>query len=363
LKTAATNFVNAMEKAAKQSSDPKAVQLSLVPFSNTVLVGADYKTAPWMDTGGVSPINNQIFTTAQGVTTVGDRWAYFAKLDAWRGCVEMRQAPYDVQDTPPASNDHASLFTPMFAPDEVDDDKHRVNDYLKDPTVDAANNSLTTWWAKQGDPNKYLTRPVKVVKLDATVGPNAGCGLQPLQRLTTDFDGVRASIDKMTATGETNIPMGLMWGWHTLSPNAPFADGVAYHTPKYKKIVVLMTDGENTLQQNSSNNNSTYSAAGYVWQGRLTQDDGTALTSRDSSNSTRTAALDSRLKKLCANMKAPEVDIEIYAVGVGVSSDSKKLLQGCASGADHYFDVSGGTDLNSAFQSIANQIAQLHLSK
>jgi hypothetical protein len=167
----------------------------------------------------------------------------------------------------------------------------------------------------------------------------------------------------MTDGGETNIPNGLMWGWHTLSPNAPFADGVPYLTPKHKKIVVLMTDGENTMSTVGGNDNSTYSAAGYIWQGRFLKADGTPLTSLYSTASDRTSAMDSRLQKLCTNMKTPSVDIEIYAVGVGVTSSSKTLLQSCASGADHYFDVKAGSDLTATFESIANQISQLHLSK
>ena len=48
---------------------------------------------------------------------------------------------------------------------------------------------------------------------------------------------------------------------------------------------------------------------------------------------------------------------------ISSSSSSKALLQSCASGSDHYFDVTDGADLNATFQSIANSIAQLHLSR
>jgi Flp pilus assembly protein TadG len=360
LKTAATSFIDTMSAASKQSTVSNAIQISLVPFSNMVRVGSTYRNATWMDQAGVSPLNNQIFTTAQGVTQTGNRWAYFDKIDPWRGCVEMRKAPYDIQDTAPTTSDPASLFTPMFAPDE--EDGQNGNDYLKDPTKDANGNKLSTWWAVQGDTNKYLTVSPKVT-VGSSKGPNAGCGLQALHRLTTDFSALKSAVNAMTDGGETNIPNGLMWGWHTLSPNAPFADGVAYLTPKHKKIVVLMTDGDNTMSAKGGNDNSNYSAAGYVWQGRFLKADGTALNSLWSSETDRTAAMDSRLTKLCANMKAASVDIEIYAVGVGVTTANKALLQSCASGTDHYFDVKAGSDLSATFQSIANQIAQLHLSK
>ena len=37
-----------------------------------------------------------------------------------------------------------------------------------------------------------------------------------------------------------------MWGWRVLSPTAPFTEGRAYTANDNKKILVLMTDGENT---------------------------------------------------------------------------------------------------------------------
>jgi Flp pilus assembly protein TadG len=362
LRTAAANFVDTMAKAANQSATPNAVQISLVPFANLVNVGSSYKSESWIDQAGVSPFNDQIFTTAQGVTQHGDRFKLFANLGtSWGGCVEMRQAPYDVQDTPPTTATPATLFTPFFAPDEYDGDGG--NDYVKDPKKDANGNTITDWWRKQGDIAKYSNSPKTT--LDTNTGPNAGCVMQPIHRLTTDFASLKTSIGQMAPGGETNIPLGLVWGWHTLSPSAPFADGVPYGTENHKKIVVLMTDGQNTMKTDSNNrNNSHASAVGYVWQGRLRKaDDSGPLNSLTSTDDDRTAAMDARLKVLCSNMKSAAYDVEIYAVGVGVTSASAALLKSCASGADHYFDVSSGAGIDTSFQNIANQIARLHLSK
>ncbi len=55
-----------------------------------------------------------------------------------------------------------------------------------------------------------------------------------------------------------------MWGWRTISPNAPFADGVAYNTSNNTKVIVLMTDGQNTwFDAANALNGSDYSAYGY----------------------------------------------------------------------------------------------------
>ena len=71
----------------------------------------------------------------------------------------------------------------------------------------------------------------------------------------------------------------------------------------------------------------------------------------------------SLLKKLCTNMKAPDKDVIIYVVAVGVSGDNRDMLKACASAPDFYFDATDGAQLTGAFATIANQISALHLSK
>ncbi len=354
LKNAAKDFVTKMEEVASKSATPNPIKISLVPFSNSVRIdGTLYRNSPWMDQSGASPINNQIFTTAAG-TQFANRFSLFTTLGTtWRGCVEMRQAPYDVQDT--AATSGATLYTPYFAVDEPDkktsgygDDYQ--NDYLSDGT------NSNNWRVRQGSVTKYKATG----GLSTSFGPNKGCGLQKLMRLTTSFSSLRTAIDALNADGSTNIPIGMAWGWNTLSPFSPFADGVAYGTPKHKKIIVLMTDGENTLSQRDTPNDGTYAGAGYIWQGRVLQADNTPL-QQGASNSERTAALDSRLSKICANIK--DKDIEIYTIRVEVDSGTSELLQTCATGEDYFYDVSDSSNLTNVFQSIAGQIAALHLSR
>lgn len=358
LKTAATQFVDQMESAAKQNVEPNSIEISVVPFSHTVrLNSTTYRYSTWIDQNGASPINNEIFTKATG-TQFANRFTLFSQLGtSWRGCVESRKSPYDIQDTAPTTATPATLFTPYFAPDEPDVKtipytKDYNNDYLDDGT----NNS--NWRVRQGSVTKYHS----VSGLGTSKGPNRACNIQPLKRLTTDFDSVRSAISVLTADGTTNIPMGLVWGWHTLSPRAPFADGVPYLTDKYKKIVVLMTDGDNTITQIDTPNGSDYSGVGFVRQGRVIAANGSAITEA-STEATRTAGLDHRLSLLCQNMKAPNVDIEIYTIRVEVTGGSSTVLKNCATSTDHYYDVSNASQLTSVFASIAGQIAALHLAK
>lgn len=356
MKAAAKDFVTKMEDAAKKSVEPDSVKIALVPFSNTVRVDETaYRTSTWIDQDGVSPINDEIFTTSSGVQHA-NRFTLFTTLNVkWGGCLEMRKAPYDVQDTPPTTATPVTLYTPFFAVDEPDSrtsgySSNYQNNYVPDGTSD------NNWRVRQGMITKYGGK--KNGTMDEDFGPNRGCAVAKMRRLTTDFAGLRTDIGALTAAGNTNIPLGMAWGWNMVSPWGPFADGVAYGTPKYKKIVVLMTDGENTIAQRDTPNDGTYAGAGYIWQGRVLKANDQPL-GVGASDATRTSALDYRLSKLCTNMKAK--DVEIFTIRV--VDGSSTLLQECATNRDHYYNVTDSTTLTAVFQSIAGQISALRLSK
>jgi Flp pilus assembly protein TadG len=360
MKTAAKDFVTKLEEVSTKAVEPNSVKISLVPFSNTVRIdGTAYRYSSWVDQTGTSPINDEIFTTASG-TQHANRFTLFSNVGVnWRGCVEMRQAPYDVQDTAPTSG--ATLYTPFFAVDEPDSKTAGYGQDYDNDYVDDSISGTTNWRVHQGAIGKYGNAHKKTVKNSTTdAGPNRGCGLQKVIRLSTDFSALRTAIDNLNAIGNTNIPIGMAWGWNTVSPNQPFADGVAYGTAKYKKIIVLMTDGENTMDQKDTPNDGSYAGTGYIWQGRVLKANGAPLP-QGASDAERTAALDSRLSLLCTNMKNKQ--IEIYTIGVEVGSSSVNLLKACASGPDYFYDVKNSTTLPAVFQSIAGQIAALHLSR
>ncbi|TGS36362.1 hypothetical protein EN827_32280, partial [Mesorhizobium sp. M1D.F.Ca.ET.184.01.1.1] len=44
----------------------------------------------------------------------------YAPIASWSGCVESRPYPYNIQDTAASTSTPATLFVPMFAPDETD---------------------------------------------------------------------------------------------------------------------------------------------------------------------------------------------------------------------------------------------------
>ena len=343
LKSAAKSLIDILSDAASRATEPHSVKIGIAPFSMTVNVGSTYKTASWIDQTGASPINDEIFSSH------ANRFTLLSNMGvSWGGCVESRKYPYDVQDTAPDGGTPATLFTPFFAPDEPDTSSAGyVNNYLADVTTSS------NWKTKQGYVAKYNTAPRSGTNSSTgyAYGPNAGCALTSIARLSEDWTALKSKVDSMTAVGDTNIGMGLMWGWHLISPNAPFADGSAYGTEKLQKIVVLMTDGENTDSSTSSNNASVYAGLGYIWQNRLGITSGTT--------SQRRAAMDSRLSELCANMKAKGVII--YTVRVEVTSGTSTVLQDCASSADKFYDVQNASQLTAVFDAIAGSIQNLRI--
>jgi Flp pilus assembly protein TadG len=401
LQTSADDFIDTMSTASAQAvaagvSNP--VKISIVPFSNTVKVTgsvsmASYNTSTftvaglpsWMDGRAQStPYNLDIFTTASAAQSSRiDRFKMLKQMGSnWDGCVENRAAPYDVTDDPPIATgataasagnsltaaQAGSMFAPYFWPDEPDNNSagtksfytnHSAwgvsqNDYLVDGY--AANlSSGTAFTVPQGAPAKYTKAPKSgSTPIGYTYGPNAGCVMQQMLPLGTNFAAMKTTVAGLVAGGETNIPIGLAWGWHTISPNAPLAAGSAYGAANLTKVLILMTDGDNTMDSVSDANGSWYHGYGYIWQNKL------GITS--GSNAQRTTALASRMSLLCTNMKAK--GIVIYTVGVGVSAASKTLLQACATTTSQYYDVnSTGTNMDAAFSAIAGSIQNLRISK
>jgi Flp pilus assembly protein TadG len=379
LKTAAKSLVTTLAAAAARASETDAVKISVVPFSMTVNVGSTYQSANWITGTQPAAYGSDLFSSSQ------NRFTLLSNLGlSWAGCVESRPDPYDIQDTTPSSGTGGTMFVPFFAPDEPDDNTVPTggNGYYRDDRTywyggAILNNWITNdktnsnnWFTRQAEPNKYAANNKNNVISDAKTGtdygPNAGCGLTSLLRLTnvrtaSGATTVTDKLDAMVADGNTNVAMGLMWGWHTVSPNAPFADGVAYGTPKTQKIIVLLTDGDNTNDGNYNPNNSIYTGYGYMWQKRLKNSSNVALDETSVGTPTRRDAIDSRQAKACANAKA--AGVLIYSIGVGVSSHSKSILQTCATSTDMYYDVTDVTQLTSVFNTIAGAIQNLRIAK
>ena len=228
-------------------------------------------------------------------------------------------------------------------------------------------------------------------QVNATTGPNFLCNSQPITPLTTDQDYLTKAntgpIDSMVAQGSTNLATGFMWAWRTLSPKVnafPTSSSAAIGQqnaksytagpPANQKVVILMTDGQNTwLPSPYSQWNSQYESFGYTVNQRIASYigksgavpgssacGGTTLTS-DNGN----CALDNVFLEACANAK--NNNIIVYTIGVSAKAGDvdENVLKACATApsASHYFPVSDDASMTAAFQTIAASILSLRLTQ
>lgn len=364
--SAATQLVDSLAKATKNPDD---LRIGLVPFSQTVNVGPTYAGAKWIDAAGDSAAARSLFL-GQKV----NRFDLFKQVGAtWGGCVETRPMPYEITDAVDAKNPD-SLYVPYFAPDEpgTKSDNTYNNSYLSDSSLAAiqaklgigAIASANAWKYLQGDVLKYAAgapRTGTTGALGYKYGPNSGCEIAPLQRLTSDTDAVKKAISKMIAQGNTDIPAGLAWGWNVLSPAGPFADGKPYKDSEWTKVVVLMTDGNNENNEGNAKDESYYSGIGYMWQGRMDATSGT--------KSKRTTLRDQRLAAMCSkvkdagNTKADDPDtVVMYTIRVEVKNGSSSVLKDCASDEHKFYDVQNVNKLVAVFNEIGGSIQKLRIS-
>lgn len=341
------------------------VRIGLVPFAASVNVGPAHANASWMDTEGRSSIHYENFDidASSGVTRF-DLYRQMRNTE-WNGCVEVRPEPHDVTDSSPTPGDGNSYFVPMFAPDEPDQGRYG-NNYLDDDggSCESAGGGRGGGRGRgrgrgnggggddDGDPQ------ARTCKYDDErpfgKGPNFLCDSQEIQELSSNQGRVASAIDDMRANGLTNIHEGVMWGWRVLSPGEPFAEGRAYDDDDNTKVMIVMTDGENTHRGDRPDpNKSDYSAYGFAGNGRLTA---------PTSNERRLVeAMNEKTATSCANAKAN--DVVIYTIAVGVrDSDTLDMLSQCATTASRAFSIEDADALTSVFEAIAGEINKLRIA-
>jgi Flp pilus assembly protein TadG len=273
LKKAAKNLLLVLKAAAKNDGD---IKISIVPFAQEVNVGTGNVNATWLnweewDAENGTDVSSTTCTSSRGrrrrcstsTTWVPDNH------NTWNGCVMDRDQDYDVLDTAPTTSIKATLF----------------------PTIQA---------------------------------DNCPVSLLPLTSLPTNHGSLVSKVESMNPVGKTNVTIGLAWAWHALTPSLPLTEGAA-PDPKLDKVIILLTDGENTENR---------------W-------------------STSSTQIDARTKKVCDNVKA--AGIKLYTIRV--IEGNATLLKQCASRPDMYFDVQNASQLDGVFSTIAKNLANLRIAK
>jgi hypothetical protein len=145
-----------------------------------------------------------------------------------------------------------------------------------------------------------------------------------------------------------------------LSPTEPFTQGRDYDTGT-AKVMIMMTDGENTYYQSSNmNQTSVYYPFGYLWNVQQNVDR-LGTTSLYSTND-----VENRMNALTVEscLNAKEAGITIYTVGLSSPNNTtRNMLINCASSSDMAYFPNDPSELNTVFATIAGQLAQLRIEK
>ena len=158
-----------------------------------------------------------------------------------------------------------------------------------------------------GNGNGYLAKNLKV------------------QPLTDDYQSITNQLSAMTPYAWTHIALGFEFGWHVLSPNAPFSEGVVYNDETVLKSIVLLTDGEQT--------EPSYGPGG----------------GRSVGNG------EDNLEELCEAAKARGILVLTVAFDLDDRATRRRLRR-CASARRYFHVAEDNDDLSAAFQKITNQL-------
>jgi hypothetical protein len=243
------------------------------------------------------------------------------------------------------------------------------------------------------NPAKYLGKnigdenPTKVVKTEivdgeavtfdewsVNRGPWSNCTGSRVVPMTYHRSRIEDGIDSMIALGGTNITEGLAWGYRAISPTEPFTkveqsaglnltslDGshtriAPFQGSKWRKVMVLMTDGENDpYSRFSPNAQGVRVAVDFLDTGTSYNSYGYSKApvanslNRFGSNDFGDAdnRMDADTLDICEKIKTSGV--ELYTVGFRVEN---ALLSTCATDADHYKKANSVSELLKLFADI-----------
>jgi hypothetical protein len=156
-------------------------------------------------------------------------------------------------------------------------------------------------------------------------------------------------VNSLNPVGGTYHDIGMIWGQRLLSPTGIFADDnrVSATGGAIERHLIFMTDGDTDTSEFNSG------AYGIPWHDRRQFGAATAPT-----KAMNDEQVDRRFEALCTRGRVP---FTIWVIGFGnLSNDTLTRLRNCAS-PGRFFAATSGTELQSSFRQIAEQIGQLRL--
>ena len=312
LKASAVKLVDIVRKLKNPES-----RISVVPFNDYVNIGMSRRNEPWMD------------VPADGTT--GPAPACYPEVNTVRtGCTDATRTRYN--DGVPYTETYQTGCTETSTP--------TGNMYCPSaPTIE--------WRGCAGSrdaPDNLLASAGPSNPIGGAMNENCGEEILPLEKDLTIVDN---KINSLTTKNSTYIPTGLVWGWRTLTPDAPFTEAATSDSATTKALV-LMTDGANIMTQVSR-----YGSAEELYH-----------TEYDPSDTSADNEARDRILGLCDNIKAD--GIKLYTVAYKLPSASKKVydtLEDCATDKSSAFQAKNRTQLGKAFEEIGQSLKIVRLSR
>lgn len=318
LKSASIQLVDMLKQ------DPNAnVKIGLVPYADYVNVGTDNRYADWVS------VPSDYSVTSQRVCHTYTTRTTCQRSGPTRYCTRYTDG------VPETYNCTPSICTKIdVAPYE---------------SCSGGGTTHYTWFGCVGSRTKgnlRLTDAEPATPYPGYLATRQNC-LNPIVPLTDSKSTIITALQNMIVNvggykPETYIPGGLIWGVNILSPTAPFSQGAAYDKKNLqpRKVLMLMTDGANTLRLNPSNGQ-------HIPPNSPSQLD---KTYRDQ-------------QAICDYAKSLNIEVFTVAFGVGTDAVSKAAMKSCATDAAHYFDAADRSELMAAFQNIAQNLSNVRLAR
>lgn len=352
LKTAAGNLVTQLT-----SNKDADVRIGLVPYAEQINVGTANRNASWISVP--ADYSDSVTTT----TTTAGYWNQKTKKAVPNECLVWKEAGSSttLKDGVPVTTTWERSCTSW----------KMVNDgapvWVPEKTTTSTTTTTYTWRGCVGmrvsGGKLVLNDGSPSVKYPGLMSKNTAfkC-LTEIVPLTNNAKTIKTAITGMiTSRGSpyasyapnTYIPGGMMWGINLLSNSEPFSEGLPYDpaNEKPRKVIVLMTDGLNTMRTLLTGNVNT----DYLKSGSFIGDTASANATQQTQTNTDTTTL-------CTYAKAQK--IEIFTVAFKVDDGAAKtMLQGCATDLAHYYDASDESKLLAAFSGIAQSLTQVRLAR
>lgn len=351
LKRSAKNMIDILERHASASNRPA---YAIVPFNMNVNIGTAMSAY-------VTQIKHPLFAGTQ-----------------WAGCVLERagdNANSDKYSAP--ATDGTGKWHAYIWPPEPNSTPWCTNE---------SNGTMTGYKRVVNNPPGVYTAQ--------TQGPNYNCVRHAITPLNENPFLARTAIDKLTAEYNmgTIIAPGVSWGMRVLSNAEPFTEGSA-DASKVHKIMVVLTDGEQTTEASSGSRygcdwtrntvskyefdpadfglagdpivkygpEDEFSPYGYIR-------DSDPFNSRPRSWRDVADDLYNVSIEACDYAKsAAGSGVEIFTIAVsndaGPGTRTYDLLKNCASDEAHFFYAADSLALGAAFTKIADEVVNVHLTK